>query len=97
MTATFNFIAAPPDRVIGGGAYHFSRHPMYLATLFIHLGCGIATASWLFLLLSIISAFFWYRESLVEERYCLQLYGSAYQEYRDRTPRWIGVPRKYSR
>lgn len=93
--ATFNFIAAPPDQVIVRGAYHFSRHPMYLATLFIYLGCSIATASWIFLLISVISAFFWHRESLIEERYCLEVYGSAYQEYLNRTPRWIGVPKKY--
>lgn len=92
--ATFNFIAAPPDKVIVRGAYHFSRHPMYLATLFIYLGCSIAAASWLFLFISVISAFFWHREALIEERYCLKAYGSDYLEYLNRTPRWIGVPEK---
>jgi len=94
VTATFNFIAAPTDRVITQGAYHFSRHPLYLATLFIYLGCGIATASWLFLLIGVISAFCFQQEALIEERYCLEVYGSAYQEYLNRTPRWIGVPKK---
>ncbi|UCD38604.1 MAG: hypothetical protein JSW54_03745, partial [Fidelibacterota bacterium] len=30
--ATFNFMTAAPDHVVVRGAYHFSRHPMYLAT-----------------------------------------------------------------
>ena len=93
--ATFNFISAPADQLITKGAYNFSRHPMYLATLFICLGSGIATVSWLFISLSIIMALCFYQEALIEERYCLNRYGNAYQEYINRTPRWIGVSKKY--
>ena len=28
-----------------------------------------------------------------EERHCLKVYGNAYREYMDRTPRWIGIPK----
>ena len=27
-----------------------------------------------------------------EEQYCLTSYGKDYQDYVDRTPRWIGLP-----
>ena len=95
--ATFNFITAPPDQLITRGAYSFSRHPLYLATFFILIGSGIATVSWLFILFSVIMAFCVFQEALVEERYCLTRYDNAYQEYMKRTPRWIGIPKKYAK
>jgi protein-S-isoprenylcysteine O-methyltransferase Ste14 len=95
--ATFNFIAAPPDQLMTKGAYRFSRHPMYVATFFLCLGSGIASASWLFLLLSVIMAFCLYQEALIEERFCWNRYGRAYQEYMSRSPRWIGVPKRHKK
>ena len=95
--ATFNFIATPADQLITKGGYNFSRHPMYLATFFICLGSGIATGSWLFIFFSIIMALCFFQEALIEERYCLDRYGNAYQEYINRTPRWIGIPKKYNK
>jgi protein-S-isoprenylcysteine O-methyltransferase Ste14 len=95
--ATFNFITAPVDQLITKGAYSFSRHPMYLATFFICLGSGIATVSWLFIFLSIIMALCFYQEAIIEERYCINRYGSAYHEYINRAHRWIGVPKKYNK
>ena len=90
--ATFDFITSPLDRVITKGTYRFSRHPMYLATFIICLGTSIATLSWLFLFLSVIMILCFHQEAIVEERYCLKKYGSAYQEYLDSVPRWLGVP-----
>jgi protein-S-isoprenylcysteine O-methyltransferase Ste14 len=89
--ATINFIGTPADQLITKGAYQFSRHPMYVATFFICLGAGTATGSWLFIFFSIIMAFCFYQEALIEERYCLNRYGNAYREYMESTPRWIGV------
>ena len=90
--ATYNFINTPTDQLITTGAYKLSRHPMYLATFFICFGAGIAARSWLFILFSIIMAFCFYQEALIEERYCLNKYGNVYQDYIHRTPRFIGVP-----
>ena len=97
VIATFNFIATPADQLITKGAYNFSRHPMYLATFLVCLGSGIATVSLLFIFLSIIMALCFYQETLIEERYCLNRYGNVYQEYINRTPGWIGVPKKYNK
>lgn len=92
--ATFNFITTPVDLLITKGSYHFSRHPMYLATFLICLGSSIATASWLFVFFSVIMALCFHQEALIEERYCLDKYGSAYQEYLNSVPRWFGVPKR---
>jgi protein-S-isoprenylcysteine O-methyltransferase Ste14 len=97
VVATFNFIATPADQLITKGAYQFSRHPMYVATFFISMGAGIATGSWLFIFFSIIMALCFYQEALIEEKYCLNRYGSRYQEYINITPGWIGLPKKYSK
>lgn len=95
VIATLNFITTPVNQLITKGAYSFSRHPMYLATFFICLGAGISTASWIFILLSLIMALCFYQEALIEERYCLSRYGNAYKEYISRSSRWVGVPKKY--
>jgi protein-S-isoprenylcysteine O-methyltransferase Ste14 len=29
----------------------------------------------------------------IEEAQCLWHYGAAYREYKNRTPRWIGIPK----
>ena len=89
--ATLKFINTPTDQLITKGVYRFSRHPMYLATFFICLGSGIAAASWLFLLLSIIMAICFYQEALIEERFCLDKYHNAYRTYMKSVPRWLGV------
>ena len=92
--ATFNFITTPPDLLITKGTYQLSRHPMYLATFFICLGSGIATVSWLFIFFSVIMILCFRQEALIEERYCLDKYGSAYQEYLNSVPRWFGIPNR---
>lgn len=92
--ATFNFISTSADQLITKGVYQFSRHPMYLATFLICLGSGIATVSWLFILFSVIMALCFYKEAIIEEKYCLNRYNKAYQEYINRTPRCIGFPKR---
>ena len=85
------FATTPPDKLITKGIYRYSRNPMQLSQVIIFLGVGIATASWVFLLLSaayIIAPLLWID---AEERHCLKFYGDAYREYMNRTPRWLGL------
>jgi len=75
------------------GLYHYSRNPQYLTEFLMFIGVSIASASWIFLLFSIV-----YEVSLLsfassEERFCLEKYGDAYREYMNRTPRYIGIPK----
>jgi protein-S-isoprenylcysteine O-methyltransferase Ste14 len=59
------------------------------------LGISIASASWVFLLLTIIFGVGVTRPYFVkvEEAQCLGHYGASYREYMNRTPRWIGTPK----
>jgi protein-S-isoprenylcysteine O-methyltransferase Ste14 len=88
-----NFANTPWDKPITKGLYHYSRNPMYITTALFLLGVGIASASWLFLLLSIIFITLTTFRAINEERYCLKKYGDAYLDYIHRTPRWIGIPK----
>ncbi len=91
--AWVNVATSPVDKPVIKGLYRYSRHPMYANLPLIFIGTGIASASWLFLLLSIILIITHFYNAIPEERECLEAYGNAYREYMDRTPRWIGTPK----
>jgi len=91
--ATLNFATTPLNVPITKGIYHYSRHPMYLASLLIYFSVGIASASWVFLLFFVVQSVFIRIAAVGEERYCLEKYGIVYGEYIDRTPRWLGLPK----
>ena len=91
--STANFATAPAEKPATKGAYSFSRHPGYLSMLIIYIATGIASASWVFILLGLANIFWIRTEAIAEERYCLARYNKDYQEYMNKTPRWIGIPR----
>jgi len=91
--ATINLATTPMNKPVTAGVYHYSRHPIYIALFLIYLSVSIASASWVFLLLTILLAGVVSLSVADEERYCLEKYGDAYRKYRNRTPRWIGIPR----
>jgi protein-S-isoprenylcysteine O-methyltransferase Ste14 len=88
------FAATPLDREpVAKGLYRYSRHPMYITQLVMFVGVGIASASWVFLLFSIIYTLISCISAVPEERSCLEKYGGTSREYMNRTPRWIGIPK----
>jgi protein-S-isoprenylcysteine O-methyltransferase Ste14 len=91
--ASVNFTVTPMNKPITRGMYRYSRHPLYLASLLIYLSVGIASASWVFLLVFIVQLVSMSIAAVEEERYCLERYGDSYREYMNRTPRWIGIPK----
>lgn len=91
--AIVSFSTAPMYAPITRGMYHYSRHPMYLGSLLIYLSVGIASASWVFLLILILQSVSIRIAAVKEERYCLDKYGDAYREYMERTPKYLGIPK----
>jgi protein-S-isoprenylcysteine O-methyltransferase Ste14 len=81
------------EEPLASGLYRYSRHPMYVIQLVMFLGVGIACASWVFILFTIVYSGLSLAYAATEEQHCLEKYGDAYREYIERTPRWIGVPR----
>jgi protein-S-isoprenylcysteine O-methyltransferase Ste14 len=88
-----NWAASPRGEPVTNGLYRYSRHPMYVTAFVFFLGVSIATASWVFLLFTIllIAASFYFAP--VEEQSCLEKYGDAYREYMNKTPKYLGIPK----
>ena len=88
-----NIATGPLDKPITRGLYRYSRHPMYIAMALLFVGASIASASWFLLVLSVLLIITHFYNAISEERECLKVYGNAYREYMNKTPRWIGIPR----
>ena len=93
IAAILNFATSPKDTVITKGLYSFTRNPTYLGMILMHIGLGIACASWLFLLIIVVMTILLNANLSAEERYCLYKYGENYRKYKNSTPRWIGIPK----
>jgi len=91
--AMVNVVDIPLGEPWEKGLYRYSRHPMYLALFLILIGAGIASASWVFLLFSIIFIILLVILVIAEERSCLEKFGTAYRKYMNQTPKWIGIPK----
>jgi protein-S-isoprenylcysteine O-methyltransferase Ste14 len=94
-----DWATTPAGQPVTRGIYRYSRHPMYVTIVVLFLGVSILSASWVFLLLTIIIGVGVTRpySVKVEEAQCLGYYGAAYREYMNRTPRWIGIPKSEKR
>ena len=90
-----NWAVTPAGEPVTKGLYRYSRHPIYVAGIFMLLGVSIISVSWVFLLFTIIFGVGATRPYFIkiEEAQCLGHYGTAYRAYMNKTPRWIGIPK----
>ena len=93
LTAIVNAATTPAGQVFKKGMYRFSRHPLYISLSLVLLGAGLASASWLFLLLTVVYTICQNSQVSSEERDCLKVFGDEYKAYMKKTPRWWGLPR----
>ena len=93
LTAIVNIATTPLGQPFTNGMYRYSRHPLYFSGSITFVGVGVASASWFFLFLSVVIIILQTIQVIAEERSCLEIYGDEYQEYLNRTPRWIGIPK----
>jgi len=93
IIVVFNWKASPLGKPVTTGFYRYSRHPMYVTAFVFFLGLSILTASWVFLLFTVllIAASFYFAP--LEEESCLTQYGDAYRDYMNRTPKYLGIPK----
>ncbi|MBN2396464.1 MAG: isoprenylcysteine carboxylmethyltransferase family protein [Candidatus Atribacteria bacterium] len=89
----FNFTTTPLGEPLNQGLYRYSRHPVYITQTLLFIGVGIASASWIFLLFTVLRTIASFKLMPAEERFCLEKYGDAYREYMNKTTRWIGIPK----
>jgi len=91
--ALFSIGATKPGDPFTKGMYRYSRHPIYLGTMLSVIGAGIASASWLFLFFSVLLMVVSHTLAISEESATEERFGSVYNEYTARTPRWLGLPK----
>lgn len=89
--AVVNFATTPLDKPVIKGVFRISRNPMYFGFGLICIGIGLACASWIFLLIAMVTIILWPILITPEERFCLEKYGDTYREYMKRVPRYIGI------
>jgi protein-S-isoprenylcysteine O-methyltransferase Ste14 len=96
LTAIVNIATTPLGQPFTLGMYRYSRNPMLFAGLITFVGVSVASASWVFLLLTVVIMIVQTYQVIAEERGCLETYGVEYREYLNRTPRWIGIPKYHT-
>lgn len=94
VLTTVSFAGTPVDKPVTSGIYRISRHPIYLSGFLVNLSIGIACASWVILLCAVLWIILWRIVVPTEERFLIDRYGDSYQDYINRTPRWLGIPKK---
>lgn len=75
--------------LVSGGAYAFSRHPMYVGWTLVYLGYGLWTESAWPLTLFPGLALWTHRTIIEEERRFEERLGSSYRAYSRRVPRYL--------
>ena len=88
-----SFGTAPLDELVTKGIYRITRNPACLSGFLADVGIGIACASWVFLLYAVLDITLMHISIGAEERFLLEKYGTTYEEYMNRTQRWIGIPK----
>ena len=88
-----NFAATPMNIPVTKGVYRYSRNPMFIGWFSIYFGISIASLSWVYLLITVFLIFITLDLSPFEEAMTLEYYGKPYQEYIEKTPKWLGFPK----
>jgi len=83
------FAITPLDQPVTKGLYRISRNPIHFFSWIAYYGVGLMTGSWLIIILNTVTGIGIHIGTLAEERYCLERYGDAYQEYMKQAPRYL--------
>lgn len=73
------------------GIYRFSRNPAFLGFDMMYIGLLLCYFNWVHLLFVACAVIMLHLQILQEEEYLLNAFGSAYQEYKNNTSRYLGI------
>ena len=78
-----------PDRLVTGGPYALSRHPMYVAWTLFYVGSAlVANTKWPLMLMPLLVGIT-HREALGEEERLLEEFGPDYAAYQAQVRRYL--------
>jgi protein-S-isoprenylcysteine O-methyltransferase Ste14 len=75
--------------LVTDGIYRWIRHPLYASLLALNWGAFFKQPGWVGLCLAGVATLFLWRTACIEEGENLRTFGPAYQEYMQRTRRFI--------
>jgi protein-S-isoprenylcysteine O-methyltransferase Ste14 len=80
----------PVITIVATGPYRFSRNPIYLSFVLLHLGIAL-TANRLWILLMVIPTLLYLSLGVIarEESYLARKFGNEYGGYRNSVRRWL--------
>lgn len=82
--------SAPTTVLVTTGVHGLSRNPIYLGFVLFHLGLALLLNSWgLLATLGLSILILRFGVIAREEAYLSRRFGSAYEEYKARVPRWL--------
>ena len=79
----------PLNSPVTDGLYRISRNPQWVSLVLIFLGTTLMSGSWFVVGIVLLMAAVGHYRILAEEQSCLAQYGSSYQDYMDRVPRYF--------
>jgi protein-S-isoprenylcysteine O-methyltransferase Ste14 len=89
VVSILNYADTPLDKPVVKGLYRISRNPIHVFSFIAWLGIGIATMSWIILLIAVVEQVLMHKTTLEEERFCLEAYGDSYRQYMEKVPRYL--------
>ena len=82
-------LEVPPERLVTGGPYRYTRNPMYLGHLIFVIGLAATFSSWLAVAIFLFHAM-WFRQRVLGDESRLETrFGEPYLAYKMRVKRWI--------
>jgi protein-S-isoprenylcysteine O-methyltransferase Ste14 len=82
----------PPKQLVARGLYKYSRNPMYVGVLTVILGFAVLFRSGPIALYSAcVATAFCLFVVFYEEPHLKRVFGSGYEEYCSRVPRWLSL------
>lgn len=82
------------DRLVTGGVYAWSRNPQCVGWFLVLVGTGLCGRSISGLLLAGVFGASCLASVPLEERFLYRRFGPVFEEYRERVPRFLGMPRR---
>jgi protein-S-isoprenylcysteine O-methyltransferase Ste14 len=75
--------------LVTSGVYHYIRHPLYSSLFLLAWGIFFKSPSWLGGILAVASTLFLVATAKADERECTEFFGVPYQDYMQKTKRFI--------
>ena len=81
---------APPEKLVVVGLYRYSRNPMYISVALVLLGWAVSFGSiFLYICTLLVVTAFQIRVVWGEEPWLARNYGSDWDRYSSKVPRWL--------